>query len=281
MRVLEFARSSVTFRIDLDKKPPKTLTHKPPYPMNNARVSLESRLRITEKATRRVQTFVHAASCKTERVGADVDLWLQPNADFMPIFGDRQFLTIKTFARAGEQAQLYPPGSGAQSDRQTGSIAEVFERVHLDLVEHEGKPLPDARAIVMATLANEALVVVSRIETDRYVAELEFPVRTMNANERDWVYQTDTGPVLFPDLDREPDDLLAGLDVAYVALNSPDWADFIVRVPTEIAEGVEVFHFSKAVRIDGITNSVYRVPAVSRASHRRVDLPRAAEEGAR
>jgi hypothetical protein len=281
MRVLEFARSTVTFRIDLDKKPPRTLSHKPPYPMNNARVVLESRLRVTERTTHRVWTFFHAASCKTERVGADVDLWLQPNADFMPIFGDEQFLNLKTFARAGMQAQLYPPGSGAQSDRQTGSIADVFDRVHLDLVEHEGKPLPEARAIVMATLANEPLVVVSRIESDRYIAELEFPVKTMNANERDWVYQTDTGPVLFPDLQRDPRDLVNGLDVAYVALNSPDWADFIVRVPTAVAEGVEVYHFSKAVRIDGVATTIYRLPGASRASHHRVVLPRAVDGGAR
>ena len=251
--------------------------------MNNARVALESRLRVTERATRLVRTFVLAASCKTERVGADVDLWLQPNADFMPIFGDDHFLTLKTFARVGIQPQLYPPGSGAQSDRQTGSIAEVFDRVYLDLVEHEGKALPDARAIVMATLANEPLVVVSRIESDRYIAELEFPVKTMNANERDWVYQTDTGPVLFPDLMREPEDLLAGLEVAYVALNSADWADFVVRVPTAVADGdgLEVYHYSKPVRIDGTTNSVYRLPGASRAAHHRVALPRTVDGGAR
>jgi hypothetical protein len=150
----------------------------------------------------------------------------------------------------------------------------LWVRVGIDRLSAE-------RKASLSDIANEALVVVSRIESDRYIAELEFPVKTMNANERDWVYQTDTGPVLFPDLERDPDDLLAGLEVAYVALNSPDWADFIVRVPTEIAEGVEVFHFSRAVRIDGITNSVYRVPAVSRASHRRMDLPRPIEEGAR
>jgi hypothetical protein len=62
-----------------------------------------------------------------------------------------------------------------QSDR-TGSIAEVFDRVYLDLVEHEGKSWR-TRAIVMATLANEPLVVVSRIESDRYVAEPSFPSR--------------------------------------------------------------------------------------------------------
>ena len=134
MQVLDFGRSSVTFRIDLDRMPPRTLTHKPPYPMNNARVQLDCRLRVTERAGGRVHAFVLGASCKTERVGADVDLWLLPNADFKPLFSDTQFMQIKTFAHAGTRAQAYPPGSGEQGDRLQVSIQSTFDRVHLDLV---------------------------------------------------------------------------------------------------------------------------------------------------
>ena len=71
--VLEFARSSLTFRVDWDRMAPKTFSHKPPYALNNARIQLESRLRVTERGSGRVHTFVLGASCKTERVGADVD----------------------------------------------------------------------------------------------------------------------------------------------------------------------------------------------------------------
>jgi hypothetical protein len=272
VKLLEFARSSVTFRIDLDHRPPQTFSHKAPYPLNNARIALESRLRVTERSSGKVQTFVGGASCKTERVGADVDLWLEPNADFMPIFTDGRFINLKSFARAGMQAQLFPPGSGTQSDRQTGSIDDVFERVHLDLVEREGELLHDSEAIVKATLANDPIVVVTHIESDRYTAELEFPVKTMNANEVDWVWQTDTGPVLFPDLERDPEDILTGLDVAYVAVNNPDWAEFIVRKWTSVGDGVEVYHYSKAIRIDGVRNEVYRLPTGGSGSHRVVDL---------
>ena len=58
----------------------------------------------------------------------------------------------------------------------------------------------------------------------------------MNANERDMVYQTDTGPVLFPDLSAEPENLLTTLELAYSAFNCPDWVEFIVRVPTAISD---------------------------------------------
>ena len=272
MKVLEFARSSVTFRIDLDRMAPQTLTHKAPYSLNNARVLLESRLQITERATGRVHTIVQGASCKTERVGAPNDLWLEPNADFVPIFSATRFMNIKTFARVGTQAHFYPPGSGSQSDRQTGLTDDVFDRVHLDLVEREGEPLETPMQIVHAVLANEPLVAVNRIENDRYTAEIEYPVKTMNGNERDWVYQTDTGPFLYPDLTVEPAELLARLELAFGAFNAPDWAEFIVRTRTPVGDGIEVFHFSQAIRLDGIRNTLYRVPVAGLPEHRRVDL---------
>ena len=271
MRILDFGRSSVMFRIDLDRMPPRTLSHKPPYPMNNARVQLDSRLRITERGTGRVHAFVLGVSCKTERVGADVDLWLLPNADFKPLFSDTDFMQMKTFAQAGSVAQAYPPGSGEQSDRLRVPIETTFDRVHLDLVEHEAAPLAGAHEIVEATLANQPLVAVVAIESDRYTAALEFPVKTMNANERDWVYQTDTGPVLFPDLTREPHDLLSGMELAYVALNAPDWADFIVRTRTRLAPDIEVYHYATPVRLDGIRTDLFTIQG--KAEQRRVRLP--------
>ncbi len=273
MQVLDFGRSTVTFRIDLDRMPPRTLSHKPPYQMNNARVQLESRLRITERDGGRVHAFVLGASCKTERVGAAIDLWLLPNADFMPIFSDTDFMQVKTFARAGDRAQAWPPGSGEQNDRLSTAIADTFDAVHLDLVEYAGGHLDGPNEIVEATLANQPLIGVIAMSSARYDATLEFPVKTMNANERDWIYQTDTGPVLLPDLTREPDDLLTGLEVAYVAVNSPTWADFIVRTRTRIADGVDVFHYATPVRLNDIQADIYTIPSQATAQPRRVRLP--------
>ena len=272
-KVLDFARSTMTFRIDIDKVPPRTLSHRPPYHMNNARVVLESRCRIMELATSRTHTIVQGASCKTERVGADADLWLVPNGDFIPIFSDDAFLHIKSFARAGMGSQLEPPGTGEQPDRLQVPIEGTFETVHLDLVERDGERLDGAKAIVDAVLANERLVGVHRFDSDRYRVEIDYPVKTINANERDWVYQTDTGPILFPDLDCEPDELLTRLELAFTAANNPDWAEFIVRVRTPIADDVDVYHYSKAIRLDGIVNEFYRIPADSPVESHRVQLP--------
>jgi hypothetical protein len=272
VKLLEFARSTILFRIDLDVLPPPTLSHKPPFQMNNARIQIDGVCRVTERASGRLHTFVLGGDCKTERVGATADLFLEPNADFIPLFSNDAFMHIKTFARAGTHAPAYPPGSGEQSDRLTAKLTDTFVDAHFDLVEVEGERLADGAAIVASILANDVIVGIHRLQTDRYDVEIEYPVKTINANERDIVYQTDTGPILWPDLERDPADLLTGLELAFTAANAPDWAQIIVRGRTSIADGVEVYHYVNSIRVEGIANEFYRLPDTAPPTRRRVDL---------
>lgn len=257
MKTIDFSRSFLRFRTDHLTKPSRTTSHQPPYTLNSAVISIECRCRITDRETNATQQFVLGASCKTERVGVERDIWTQPNADFVPIFSDDSFMALKTFAHTGIQVDLHPPGSGKQPLRQTGSRAELFDATSVDLTQCEGELLDSPKAIVEATLAGEPLVAVTELSQGRYTAVIEYPVKTMNANERDWVYQTDTGPVLLPDLSAEPKNLLATLELAYSAFNSPDWIEFIVRDPTDISDELSVFHYSKPVRMDA-SNKVIR-----------------------
>ncbi|MEO2030754.1 MAG: hypothetical protein ABGZ35_01580 [Planctomycetaceae bacterium] len=250
MDTIDFSRSFLTFRIDTEKRPPQTASHKPPFSLNNCRIQIECRLRVTDRFSSQTQTCVLGASCKTERVGVTRDIWTVPNADFAPVFSDTEFMHIKTYARAGEGVELYPPGSGSQSERQSGSIADAFDDVRIDIAECRGESLATSAEIVHATLSNTVLVAKTTIESDHYTAVLEYPVRTMNANERDDIYQTDTGPVLFPDLTCEPDEILPRLQFAYAAFNCPEWIEFLVRVPVPVADGIDVYHYSRSVRCD-------------------------------
>ena len=250
MRQVDFSRSFVTFRIDALKRPPMTASHKPPYSLNNARIQVECRCTITERDTGEVQAYVLGASCKTERVGVERDVWTEPNADFAPIFSERQFMHVKTYAKCGTDVELYGQDGGRQSDRQSGMISEAFDDVRVDLAECDGEEVAAARAIIDATLAARPLVARTSFETERYVAVVEYPVKTMNVNERDGIYQTDTGPLLFPDLDRDPENLITGFELAFAAFNSPSWTEFIIRKPTPVAETVDVQHYSQVVRVD-------------------------------
>ena len=258
MNTFDFHRSFFTFRIDTLVKQPLTVTHKPPFSLNNARIPIECRCVVTEKATDQSQAFVLGASCKTERVGVEGDIWLEPNADFCPIFSDDRYLSLKTYSQVGTTMDLFPPGSGSQSDRQTGLIDDTYDSVKIDMTECEGTPLDSAQEIVEAVLANQNLVARTELENDRYHALIEHPVKTINANERDWIYQTDTGPVLFPDLSVEPDAMLTSLELAYSAFNCPDWIEFIVRRVTPTTSDVSVYHYSDAVRCDS-RNQMLRI----------------------
>ena len=250
MQIIDFAHSFLTFRIDTLKKPPTTVSHKPPYSLNNARIPLDSRCVIVEKEGGGTMEFVQGVSCKTEQVGVEKDIWLRPNADFVPVLSEDQYLFIKTYHRAGEQIMLYPPSRGPQPDRMTGLVSDAFDNLRIDLAHGDGKVLEKNEEIVEAVLKNRILIGRTEIESDRYRALIEYPMKTINANERDNIYQPDTGPILFPDLSRNPDELIAGFELAFIAYNTGDWAEFVVRAPTDITEDIAVYHYSRSVRVD-------------------------------
>jgi len=247
---LDFARSFATFRIDTEVQPPKTVSHPPPYSLNNARIQLECRLTVRDPEADYEEAFVLGASCKTERVGVPQNIWTEPNADFAPIYGKDRFLNIKTYARAGMDVPLHPPGSGTQSDRQVGRIRDAFAAFQLQITWRDGVVLTTPDEIIAATLENVPLNARTMFSAGRYEAILEYPIKTMNANDRDGIYQTDTGPLLLPDFDAPPESMLNEMQLAYGAFNCPEWIEFLVRTPTPVGLGIDVYHYSQPVRYD-------------------------------
>jgi hypothetical protein len=249
MRMIDFSRSFLLLRIDLDKMPPVSKSHVSPYALNASRIPLECRCTITERASGASRDFALGASCKTERVGVEKDIWTEPNADFAPILSDDQFLIIKTYDRADRKVMLHPPSLGEQPHRQFGRSVDAFDLTRVDYSDCEAELLESADRIIEATYANEILVAQTEFHDDRYDVVLEYPVKTINVNERDRIYQTDTGPVLLPDLSKDPEDLISGLELAYSAFNDPTWIEFIVRHPSSFDEGVTVQHYCRSVHV--------------------------------
>jgi hypothetical protein len=248
MQVIDFSRSFVTMRLDLAKKSAVTFTHKPVIELNNARIQLECRCAMADKQSDWKEEFVLGASCKTERVGVDRDIWVQPNADFAPIFSHKRFVQIKTYDRADRQMAFYPPTLGVQSAYQYGMVEDGFDNLRIDVRFAEAELLKTTEEIIDATLRNNVLVAVTELETDRYKIALEYPIKTMNASERDNVYQTDTGPVLLPNFDLGPEEIVQDMRLAYSAFNDSNWIEFIARDATEAAPGVSVHHYCRSER---------------------------------
>lgn len=257
----DFAASFLTFRIDWNLKPSLTSSHKPPFTLNSARIQIESSCKICDRLTGEAQTFVLGASCKTEYVGVERDLWTTPNADFCIILSDEAFLVLKSWDRNNKGVLRYPASLGAQAERQSGRVGETYERVSLNLQPMKAQQLDSAEAIVAATLANERLVGRCAFYLrDRFYIEINFPIKTMNANEREWIYQVDTGPILFPDISADSQCWIDSFHLAYVAFNRDDWAEFILQVPTPLREGVSVNHYSRIVQLN-TQNTVFRAMA--------------------
>src|SRR5262249_46449812 len=84
---------------------------------------------------------------------------------------------------------------------------------------------------------------------ERYV--LEYPIKTMNFAPLTPSFQVDTGPLLAPDFTSTASSPIDRLEMAHIAYNRFDRAEFILRRPTPIKdiEGKElcrVLHYSEA-----------------------------------
>ncbi len=252
MQIIDFARSFFTFRVDALKKPPRTVTHKLPTTLNNARIQVDCSCEIRDRQTGAVLEFFAGASCKTERVNVPEDIWTQPNADFVPVVSRDQFLTIKTFDHAGRRVMLYPPELGEQPHRHIVPVEDAFDSLTFQIRRVEAHSLAGIDELIEAARSGQPLVAQTELVGQRYQARLQYPVKTLNFSERERYYQTDTGPVLLPDLSREPQDLLAGTDLAFAAFNTRDWTEFIVRDRIEVEGGASVYHYCRPVRRDAV-----------------------------
>ncbi len=259
MEIINFGASFLTFRVDWEKQPSQTASHKPPFTLNNARIQIEAVCNITDLSVGATTQYVLGAACKTEYVGVDQGIWTVPNADFCIILSNEKFLILKSWDRNDKGVMRYPPSLGIQPERQSGLVVDSYDNVKINLWTYPGEELTSTEAIVQATL-DDAILVGRVVYTigERYSVSTDCPIKTMNANNREMIYQTDTGPILFPDFSIDRHDLIETFRLAYVAYNCPEWAEFIVQVPTPLDENVSVNHYSKRQRLDS-ANSVFRV----------------------
>jgi len=257
--VTDFERSCLRFRIDTTKKVPKTISRKLPMTLNNVRMRLDARLVITHQPSGRTYDYVLSASCKSEQVWVDRDIWHQPNADMCMVAGPDEFLVVKRWDKADKGVLLYPPSLGEQPERQFDKPQECFDRFSIDRVTRRGQVLEGLDAVLQTFFANTPVVAQTEYDVAGHRVLLEYPVKTVNFSERERYYQVDTGPVLLPDFEREYRSPLEGCRLAYVAHNRPEWAEFIVCVPTPVADGVKVHHYSRCVRIDGTRNRLIAI----------------------
>jgi len=247
-QAIDFARSFLWWRIDTSKLPLGTVTLPPPYPTNNARMPLDCLCTVREGTRQR--RFALGDSCKTEAVGAERDIWPQPNSDFIQVLSDDgEAIGIKTYEIAGKQIPFHPPELGMQPERQVVRTTDVYEFARIDLTHAKAESL-DRAGSAQAVLDNRIMVARTQYTDGPYEITIEYPVKTVNANDDEGFTQPDTGPVLVVDASLPFGDLIQGMQLAYIAFHRDSWAELLIREPVEVSQGVYVYHFNRSRRID-------------------------------
>jgi hypothetical protein len=251
MNPCDFARSFVTFRIDLKKKAPITVSRQPPFTLNNARLQLECRCRLTPPGAPDAVEYVLSASCKAEQVHVKEDIWHEPAADMCILVSRDEFLVNKSWDRNNRGVMLDPPTLGPQPERQVGKNAEAFDQLRIAVRETQGKILRTTEEIVEAGLQGRPIVSRTEFSTsDGTHVWLEYPIKTINVSERENFYQVDTGPVLVPDAEsHDGKHAISVLRLAFVAHNTLGCTEFLVNVPTPVGEGISVNHYSRVMKV--------------------------------
>jgi len=216
---------------------------------NNARIQAEARCTITDTQTDETEEYILVASCKSEDTYGKEVLFYEKNYDFCVIFSQKENYIFRVgFPYDPEKSTIH-------------TNEERFEDVLRRITMAEADRLESNEDIVKATFENKILNGRTEITgaNGRYRALIEFPVKTMNVNDTENVYQTDTGPILLPDFGMETERMIERFQLAYVAYNRPDEAYFIIQEPVRAApgspDGPQVCDYSRIIRMDA-RNSV-------------------------
>ncbi len=221
---------------------------------NSVRMWIESRTIVRNTKTGEEATYYQGASCKSEDTFAEKNLFYKDNYDFLPVFGKDKVLIFRRHfdeRPSYRKVQLMADTWGADPDirlpqPKSVTLLDTFEKIK------------------EATLEGVPIVTQTEItdENTGLSAMIECPCKTMNINPETRMYQTDTGPVVLPDLSRHYDEPMDALRLAFIAFNVPHFADFVVEAPVPVTDNgkkvASVIHYSELISYPAV-NRIYAV----------------------
>lgn len=209
---------------------------------NNARIQVEARCSIFDNETKKTEDYFLVASCKGEDTYGKGNLFFIPSYDFCMIYSMDEFMIIRTHYNA------------ERDNRTVGYNRGHFLDVHFNIQMIPANILKCNEEIVSATFANHVLNGYTEIHDadGKYCAMIEFPIKTMNVNDIENMYQVDTGPILLPDFAMRNSHTIECFKLTYAAFNRADEVYFVIQEPTPITEGSseKVSFYSKVIRMD-------------------------------
>src|ERR1051325_8038362 len=258
MKLLDFHRSFFFFEVDFVAKPPKTVSDSRQNQHNRARIRIDCRCQIT-RPNRKTTEYYLGEACKTERCGwsKKVGLFIQPNADFRAVYSTDELIIFKSWDKNNKGVMLIPRSLGPQPERQVIRTEDTLYKHRLLVRYVNATPLTSVKQIIAANDAGRPLIARTAFTKAGHRVVLDYPRVTLNVKERHAFYQTDTGPIIYPELTRNAKHLGESFRLAFSAFNGPDWIELIVQKPTPIGKGLSVNHYSQKVQIDGCKNTIF------------------------
>jgi hypothetical protein len=251
-----FQSSFMTWDFPYRKDPRPNARHNIPHG-NLARIDLDALIDVIDDKTGVAERFVLIAPCRTEWVYAENRLFQLPSSEYRNIYslteerGVRQSLTDD-----GVRSVSHP-------------VKDNFRSLKIDVKTYRNTRLLKTPAeIVKATAENLPLVGRTEVResktSPRFV--LEYPIRTMNFQPKTNSFQVDTGPLLMPDFKIAAKKSIDRLEMAFIAYNRLDRAEFLIRRPTPVLdkdgkELCKVLHFAESRELPAKTEILAGVPA--------------------
>jgi hypothetical protein len=226
---------------------------------NEVRFWVESRTRIVNERTGESEEYIQCASCKSENTFDESDLFFDDNYDFLPVFGTEFGIYFRRRAWLNENY------------KSVLRTAKMWDGPRYHLMEGTTcRALDGPQEVLVAT--RDMLPIVAQTDIRNAATQLratiEYPVKTMNTCRRieqhrpdedreGAIYQVDTGPIVFPDLWGKQERIVDGLVLAFVAFNTPHFADFVIEAPTSarppeeaVASDLQVHHYSEKMTLE-------------------------------
>jgi hypothetical protein len=234
---------------DLPPRPDTRPDAKHNIPLGNkARIQLEAIVDVIDDETGSSEQLVLIAPCRTEWVYAESGLFQIPSREYRNIYSLTEQRTMgRGITYGGETSRAAP-------------ITDQFRSIEIDVVRFPGSRVLDTPAAINEATGNN-VPLVGRTELRdknrrRYI--LEYPIKTMNFRPENSSFQVDTGPLLVPDFGSQEAKPIDHLEMAHIAYNRLDRAEFILRRPTAISEDagrdpLRVLHYSEVVAVEATT----------------------------
>ena len=232
MHPLDYSRSYLRWTTAPTTTDVRTPGHMP-YG-NSVRILLDARARLSDAVTGSDEEFYLIAPCRTEWMYRDDSCIQQPGGEYRLAWAqdkDRALRFSRDLADPDPRPQVVP-------------IDERYLALDYTLT-----PLPsphraaDNAALVAAAESLAQVVIQTEIQNEAGTrrAVLEYPVKTFNYHPERVLFQMDTGPMLWADLDSTETDPMHWLRLAHTVFNRFDRAEFVIRGPTPyLVNGAEV-----------------------------------------